>query len=187
VTHTHASSDPAAVVPYDPAWPTIFGAIGARLRQELGSTALRIDHIGSMAVPGLDAKPIVDIQISVASLEPVHSYRPALERAGFTWRADNPERTKRYFRERPGERRTHIHVRRAGSFSEQLALLFRDYLRAHPAPARRYAVEKHRLAHLLATDRQAYVAGKDPVIWEIIRQADAWAQQTGWAPGPSDA
>ena len=179
--------DADRVVPWDPAWPGLFRELGARLRRELGALALRIDHIGSTAVPGLDAKPIVDVQVSVASLEPAGAYRPALERAGLVWRADNPERTKRYFRERPGERRTHVHVRRAGSFSEQLALLFRDYLRADPAWAARYAAEKHRLAHLLTSDRKAYVEGKEPFVWETVRRADGWAQATGWEPGPSDA
>jgi GrpB-like predicted nucleotidyltransferase (UPF0157 family) len=138
-------------------------------------------------VAGLDAKPIIDIQVSVRSLEPVELYRPALERCGLVWRRDNPELTKRYFRESPGARRTHVHVRRAGSFSEQLALLFRDYLRAYPAWAARYAAEKHRLAPLLSTDRQAYVDGKDPFVWETLRRADGWAQTVGWEPGPSDA
>lgn len=176
-----------AVVAYDPAWPETFAALGRKLRQELGDLAVRIDHIGSTAVPGLDAKPIIDVQISVPSLEPVSLYLPALERSGFVWRADNPERTKRYFRETQGARRTHVHVRRAGSFSEQVALLFRDYLRADSEWAARYAAEKHRLAHLLLVDREAYVSGKDPFVWQTIRRADRWAQETGWEPGPSDA
>jgi GrpB-like predicted nucleotidyltransferase (UPF0157 family) len=182
-----SSPDPASVVAHDPEWPALFEAVGGALRRELGDLAARIDHIGSTSVPGLDAKPIIDVQISVESLEPVSAYAPALERAGFLWRSENPELTKRYFREAPGRRRTHVHVRRAGSFSEQLALLFRDYLRADDAWAKRYAAEKHRLAHLLKGDRQAYVDGKDPFVWETIRRADRWAQQVGWQPGPSDA
>lgn len=176
----------ARVVPWDPAWSGLFGEVAGRLRRELGERALRIDHIGSTAVPGLAAKPIVDVQVSVAALEPVDGYRAALERAGFLLRTDNTERTKRYFRERPGERRTHVHVRRAGSFSEQLALLFRDFLRADTAWAERYAREKHRLAPLLSVDRTAYVRGKEPIVWEILRAADGWAQASGWEPGPSD-
>lgn len=79
------------------------------------------------------------IQISVRSLEPVSAYLPRMESLGYIYRADNTERTKRYFRESAGMQRTHIHVREAGSFSEQFALLFRDYLRSHAADARRYA------------------------------------------------
>jgi GrpB-like predicted nucleotidyltransferase (UPF0157 family) len=103
------------------------------------------------------------------------------------FRAENPERTKRYFRESPGQRRTHIHVRRAGSFSEQLALLFRDYVRAHSAEADAYAALKRELAESHRHDRHAYTEAKQPFIWEVIARADAWAQEVGWAPGPSDA
>lgn len=153
----------------------------------MGDVASRIDHIGSTAVAGLDAKPIIDVQISVASLEPVAAYRGGLSRCGFVWREANPELTKRYFRERPGARRTHIHVRRAGSFSEQLALLFRDYLRAHPGRAGEYAALKHDLADRHGSDRSAYQAAKEPFVWETLRLADGWAQAGGWQPAPSDA
>jgi GrpB-like predicted nucleotidyltransferase (UPF0157 family) len=180
-------ADPLIISAYDPVWPELFGQLAGRLRARLGSAALRIDHIGSTAIVGLDAKPIIDVQISVASLEPIDAYRGGVESCGFVWRADNPELTKRYFREKPGHRRTHIHVRAAGSFDEQFSLLFRDYLRAHPERGRAYATLKHQLAPLLRGDRSAYVEAKDPFIWETIRLADDWAQQTGWAPGPSDA
>jgi GrpB-like predicted nucleotidyltransferase (UPF0157 family) len=172
---------------YDPAWQSEFVELGTQLRRALGETALRIDHIGSTAVPGLAAKPIIDVQISVLTLEPVDRYRGAIESCGLAWRADNPELTKRYFREVPPRPRTHVHVRRSGSFDEQLALLFRDYLRAHPERADAYAAVKRSVAHLLLTDRAAYVDAKAPFIWEVIRDADEWAQQSGWEPGPSDA
>jgi len=153
----------------------------------LGAVALRIDHIGSTAVPGLAAKPIIDVQISVASLEQIDAFRLPLEKCGFTWRADNPERTKRYFRERPGNPRTHVHVRRVGSFSEQFALLFRDYLRVHSDAADAYGQQKRELASFLSRDRYAYTDAKAPIVWRVIRDADAWAQSTGWEPGLSDA
>ena len=138
-------------------------------------------------MPALAAKPIIDIQISVASLEPLEAFREPLERLGYVYRADNPERTKRYFREPPGRRRTHVHVRRAGSFSEQWALLFRDYLRAHPAVAAEYEAVKRHLAVRFREDRHGYTDAKAPFLWEVIRQADEWAQAQGWLPGPSDA
>ena len=107
--------------------------------------------------------------------------------AGFVFRRENPELTKRYFREPPGVRRTDIHIRRAGSFSEQFALLFRDYLRRHPERADAYATLKRDLALEHADNRRGYVDAKDPFIWETMRLADAWAQATGWESGPSDA
>jgi GrpB-like predicted nucleotidyltransferase (UPF0157 family) len=178
---------PVEVVAYDPAWPERFAELGRELRAGLGDVALRIDHIGSTAVPGLAAKPVIDVQVSVASFEPLAAYRQPLERLGFVYRADNPERTKRYFREPPGRPRTHVHVRRAGSFSEQWALLFRDYLRAHREVAAEYGALKRRLALRFRDDRKGYTAAKEPFMWEVIRRADGWAQAQGWLPGPSDA
>jgi GrpB-like predicted nucleotidyltransferase (UPF0157 family) len=165
----------------------LFEDLGRRFRVALGDPSIRIDHIGSTAVVGLDAKPIIDVQISVASIDPVDVFRPGLESCGFVWRPDNPELTKRYFREQAGQQRTHVHVRRSGSFSEQLALLFRDYLRTHPECCAAYAAVKHSLAHLLVSDRSKYVDGKEPFIWDSLRRADRWAQDTGWEPGVSDA
>lgn len=178
---------PIEVAAYDPAWPTRFAELGRELRAGLGAVALRIDHIGSTSVPGLAAKPIIDIQVSVADLEPLAAYRLPLEQLGYVYRPGNPERTKRYFREPPGRPRTHVHVRRAGSFSEQWALLFRDYLRAHPEVAAEYESVKRRLAVRYRDDRRGYAAAKEPCSWAIIRRADGWAQAQGWQPGPSDA
>jgi GrpB-like predicted nucleotidyltransferase (UPF0157 family) len=177
------------IVDYDPSWPEEFRVVGTALRASLGDVALRIDHIGSTAVVGLAAKPVVDVQVSVAAFEPLDAFRVPIERAGYVHRAGNTERTKRYFRERPGQRRTHIHVRRAGSFSEQFALLFRDFLRTHPQRAAAYAALKRELAARYpgAAERHLYVEAKEPFTWETMRLADAWAQATGWEPPRSDA
>ncbi|AQZ62917.1 unnamed protein product [[Actinomadura] parvosata subsp. kistnae] len=175
------------VVEYDPAWPAQFAALGTALREALGEVALRIDHIGSTSVPGLAAKPVIDIQISVGSLEPLDVYKVPLQRLGLVHRADNPELTKRYFREAPGSRRTHVHVRDLGSFSQQLPLLFRDFLRAHPVVAAEFAEAKRGCARRFRDDRRAYVAAKEPLVWDIVRRADSWAQSVGWRSAPSDA
>jgi GrpB-like predicted nucleotidyltransferase (UPF0157 family) len=167
------------IVHYDAQWPLRFAEVGRALRSALDDVALRIDHIGSTAVLDLSAKPVIDIQISAAALEPVAPFREPLERLGFVYRADNAERTKRYFREPPGQPRTHIHVRRAGSFSEQFPLLFRDYLRTHADEARAYGTLKRRLAQQFRRDRIAYTDAKVPFFWEVIRRADSWAQQSG--------
>lgn len=179
--------DPVIIAAYDPRWPELFSELGTALREALGETAMRIDHIGSTAVPGLDAKPVIDIQISVASFEPLDAYRVPIESLGFVHRADNPDLTKRYFREVPGKRRTHIHVRRAGSWAEQSVLLFRDYMRTHEEDARRYAEMKRRLADQYGDDRYGYTDAKAPFIWETMARANTWSQQIGWEPGPSDA
>jgi GrpB-like predicted nucleotidyltransferase (UPF0157 family) len=163
------AKDPILIVPYDPTWPLIFEKQASELRNALGSVALRIDHIGSTSVPQLAAKPVIDIQISVADFEPLDAYRVPLERLGYMFRADNPELTKRYFRESPGQRRSHIHVRRAGSFSEQLALLFRDFVRVHPEVAAQYAQLKINLAQQYRDDREAYTDAKHTQPLELYK------------------
>jgi GrpB-like predicted nucleotidyltransferase (UPF0157 family) len=175
------------IVGYDPAWPERFARLGRDLRAALDDVALRIDHIGSTSIPGLAAKPVLDVQISVAAFDRLEAFKAPLEELGYVYRAGNAERTKRYFREPPGSPRTHIHVRRAGSFSEQFALLFRDYLRVTPQVVAEYETLKRRLAETHRDDRRAYTEAKVPFFWEAIRQADEWAQRQGWIPGPSDA
>ena len=179
-------ADKLVIVPYDPEWPLLFSQLGSRLREALGPTALRIDHIGSTSIMDLAAKPILDVQISVAEFDPLDLYRLPLEKLGYVFRAANPELTKRYFREQPGEQRTHIHVRRAGSWAEQFALLFRDYMRGHDEDVQAYAKLKYDLAEKYQTDRHRYTDAKEPWIWEIMKKADRWSQETGWEPGPTD-
>lgn len=114
-----------------------------------------------------DANPIIDIRISVHGFDNEQSYKESIENLGFALRSDNPDLTKRYFRELPGRRRTHIHVRSAGSFTEQMTLLFRDDLRRHPEDGQKYAREKRRLMELFKHDRSKYVEGKGPIVWEF--------------------
>lgn len=178
--------EPIIIVPYNPEWPERFREIGKRIRMEMGDTAIRIDHIGSTSVPDLAAKPVIDIQISVRSFETIEQLVVPLERCGFQWRHDNPDLSKRYFRESPGQPRTHIHVRRAGSWAEQIALLFRDYLRRHPDACKDYADLKYKLAAAFKGAREEYVEAKSPLIWSIQQKADRWSQSTGWIPGESD-
>lgn len=193
-------ADPIEIVPYRDAWVEEFRTVARRLREGLGDVALRIDHIGSTAVPGLAAKDVIDVQVTVASLEPVGLIRVGLARAEFVLRDDigddhrppgetGPEEDwlKRYAREAPGEKRTHIHIRQQGRRNQRYALLFRDYLRAHPHMAEAYARLKCRIAEYHRGDRDAYVEIKDPAVDLIALPAEEWAERTGWAPGPSDA
>ncbi len=179
--------EPIVIVDPDPGWSNEFRTIGRRLREALGPTALRIDHVGSTAVPGLDAKPVIDLQISVADLEPEGPYRAPLEQLGFEFDPANPDRSKRFFRAPLGSRRIHVHVRRVGSFDEQLNLLFRDFLRAHESARLEYADAKRALAERFRADREAYVRAKEPVVWSLLRRAHDWMEAVGWSPGPSDA
>jgi GrpB-like predicted nucleotidyltransferase (UPF0157 family) len=185
------------IVPYREGWPGEFREIAGKMRGTLGDHALRIDHIGSTAVPGLPAKDVIDIQITVAALvEPV---RAALASIRYSRREDitgdhcPPDRaeaegewTKWYFSAPAGQRRTNTHVRVSGRGNQRFALLFRDYLRAHPASAAAYAELKRRLAANLA-DPDTYPDVKDPAVDLIYLAAEAWAETRQWQPGPSDA
>jgi GrpB-like predicted nucleotidyltransferase (UPF0157 family) len=182
-----SSEDPIVIVSADPLWPEKFREIASRLRGVLGDLALRIDHVGSTAVPALDAKPVIDIQISVASLIPEESFRTPLESIGFVFHAANADRAKRFFRESAATRRTHVHVRHVGSFDEQLNLLLRDYLRTHEDARGEYARVKWELARRFRDDREGYVHAKEPIVWSLLLKAHDWLEETGWSPGQSDA
>jgi GrpB-like predicted nucleotidyltransferase (UPF0157 family) len=175
------------VLDWRPEWGEIFKALGTELRLALGPAALRIDHIGSTAIPGMAAKPIIDVQISVVDLSTFSDFADPLARLGYRFRKDNPELTKRYFREPLGTRRTHIHVRERGGWHEQWALLFRDYMRSNAGEHRAYAELKRHLAAVYPRDMEAYTTGKVELLWQIIQRADHWAKDTGWKVGHSDS
>ena len=180
-------TQPIEIHEYSVEWAQEFLRIGRELRLALSDVAIRIDHIGSTSVPGLAAKPVIDLQISIPALEPLEAFLNPIESLGYVWRSENPDLTKRYFRERPHARRTHIHVRKSGSWRGLHALLFRDYLRSHAVARDRYADVKRELAAKYRNEREKYTDAKNPIIWEITIEADRWAANTGWEPGPSDA
>ena len=187
-----------SIQPSDTRWPAAFQTIGASLRAALGDQALRIDHIGSTAVPGLAAKDVIDVQVTVATLDSA-ALSTALAPLGYTLlphvtgdhlppgRAAVPEEwAKLYFRPPPGQRPTHLHIRQAGRANQRYALLFRDYLRADPGAAAAYGQIKLALARLHPNDLDAYYDVKDPVCDLIIAAAELWATASGYTPGPSD-
>lgn len=174
--------DPVEVVGYDPGWPERFRDWSVRLARELGAVASRIDHVGSTAVPGLAAKPIIDVQVSVPDVEDEAAYVPAIERAGVAFRAREPEH--RYFRpagDRP--RDVQVHVGGAGSTWERTHLLFRDFLRADTATRDGYARLKRQLADRYREDRIAYNEAKTNFILDAMSRAEAWAVDHGWHVG----
>jgi GrpB-like predicted nucleotidyltransferase (UPF0157 family) len=171
--------DPVVVVPADPEWHARFERCRRRIADALGPAALRIDHVGSTAVPGLAAKPVIDVQISVAVLTDEAAYAPALAALGWPLRLREPE--QRFFREPAGLRRTtHVHVCEASSRWEWRHLLFRDYLRTHPARAAEYGALKVALAERYREDRVSYTEAKGPFIDETTALAETWAKETGW-------
>jgi GrpB-like predicted nucleotidyltransferase (UPF0157 family) len=184
------------IVPYRNRWPAEFSNIAARLRAGLGDLALRIDHIGSTSVPGLAAKDVIDIQITVAALDP--RAEAAMRALGYDRSpviagdhrppdAEGPDADwdKWFFVAPAKQRRTHTHMRALGRPNQRYALLFRDFLRAHPKTAEAYARLKRLLAENLA-DPDAYPDVKDPAVDLIYFAAEDWAVQSRWQPAPSD-
>lgn len=174
-------SDPIVVEEYDPRWPSRFLAWRNRLATELGPVAVRIEHIGSTAVPGLAAKPVVDILVAVPDVEDEAAFVPAIERAGVALRSR--EVGHRYFRpagHRP--RDVQVHVWSSGSEGERSHLLFRDFLRADRETRDAYAALKRSLAQRYRDDRIAYNEGKTAFILDATERAEAWATRSGWAP-----
>jgi GrpB-like predicted nucleotidyltransferase (UPF0157 family) len=186
------------IVPYDEDWPREFAEIAGPLRVALGEVALRIDHIGSTSVPGLAAKDVIDMQVTVQDFDvPLEALLSSL---GYIRRLDingdhlpplviglASEWEKRYFQPPEGQRPSHLHVRAHGRANQRYALLFRDYLRTHPVAAGAYAEIKHALARYHPEDWDAYYDIKDPVCDMIWSAAEEWARMTDWEPGPSDA
>jgi GrpB-like predicted nucleotidyltransferase (UPF0157 family) len=174
--------DPVEVVPYDPAWAGIFARWRERLAATLGPVAVRIEHVGSTAVEGLAAKPVVDVMVCVPDVEDEAAFMPAIERLGVPLRSR--ETAHRYFRPVPPDpREVQIHVWQAGSDGERVHLLFRDYLRAHPAARDAYAAMKSEAAGRYRHDRIAYNEAKSEHILDALEAAERWAAATGWKPG----
>lgn len=168
------------LVPYDPGWPARFETERRRIEAALGPVARRVDHVGSTAVPGLSAKPIIDVDVSVADADDEAGYLPALERAGYRLRVREPGH--RMVRTPTVD--VHVHVCSAGSDWERRHLLFRDRLRADPHDRAAYAALKAHLAAREWPDMNAYAAAKGGLIAEITRRAEAWAERVGWNGTP---
>jgi GrpB-like predicted nucleotidyltransferase (UPF0157 family) len=181
------------IQPYSEQWARDFARLARRIRSALGERALRIDHIGSTAVPGLAAKDRIDVQVAVTDLSDANP----LGAAGFVeigpcedhcppgMEAVSEDWQKRFFQTGDDERAANIHVRVEGRANQRYALLFRDYLREHAAAVSAYAELKRRLAAELR-DVGRYADVKDSACDLIMAAAEDWAVATSWRPGPSD-
>ena len=161
---------------YDPRWPLEFEAERARIAGALGALALRIDHNGSTAVPGLAAKPIIDVQVSVERLQPLDSYGSGLSRIEYV-HVPHPDDSFCPFFHRPAvwPHTHHVHVVEAGGEEERRTLAFRDYLREHPDVAGEYAELKRCLAARHVGDspaaREAYAVAKTEFVLDVVTRA----------------
>jgi dephospho-CoA kinase len=193
------------LVPYETSRPDQAGRIAARLNTACGHRAVRIDHIGSTAVPGMDAKDVIDVQVTVASLDAADGLAEALTSAGYVRMPVTADMSKPDARSTvtdfdhtnseslwhkrlhcsadPG-RPTNVHVRVDGWPNQQFALLFVDWLAANPDAQKQYLAVKREAEHAGAPDDHIadYVAAKEPWFSDAYRQAWDWADATGWRP-----
>ena len=163
------------IEPYHPAWPELFKAQASIIARALGGTALAIEHIGSTSVPGLAAKPIIDILLVVASSADEGAYAPELVAAGYVLRVREPDwHEHRMFR--TPQRDVHVHVLSRGSSEIDRFLMFRDRLRWSPSDLALYEQAKRRLAQRDWPDMNAYADAKSEVVEAILARAQSDGQ-----------
>jgi GrpB-like predicted nucleotidyltransferase (UPF0157 family) len=159
------------VVDHDERWVQDFEDIRSRLWPAVAHVAVAVEHVGSTAVPGLAAKPVIDVDVVVADAADVPAAITALESLGHAHQGELGVPGREAFSMLPGLPDHHLYVVVQGSPPHRDHVDLRDHLRAHPEAARRYAAEKRRLAPLLATDREAYVRGKAWLVEELLAAA----------------
>ena len=158
------------VVDYDPHWPELFCLEAARIRTALGERALQIEHTGSTSVPGLAAKPVIDIVLVVADSADESAYAPSLEAAGYALRIREPDWYQHRMFNGP-ETDLNLHVFSRGCPEVDRVLLFRNWLRDNAADRDLYARTKVALARMVWKDIQSYADAKTAVIEEILARA----------------
>lgn len=171
-------AEPVYVVPYNPLWPSLFSLERSRVEAVVGHWVETIEHVGSTAVPGLDAKPVIDLMVGVRNIWDADRCIRPLEEVGYSYWAEdsaldhhrlfvrfvNPEWTYR----------THnLHVVEVGDEYWENRLLFRDHLRSHPETAEEYALLKRDLAGRFRDDREAYTEAKTGFISRVVERAKA--------------
>lgn len=167
--------DKVFLLDYDPRWPDLYEEERAKIAGTLADLVVDIHHIGSTSVPGLAAKPVIDILVGVKHLDLTSTHMAEMTAVGYEYRGDAGISGRLFFRK--GIPRTHhVHVVRYGDEIWDNHLLFRDYLQAHPGEARRYAELKRQLASSYKYDRARYTESKSPFITSVLSRARAWAR-----------
>lgn len=163
------------VVPYDPTWVQAYQHEAAKIGALFGDELLATHHIGSTSIPGLSAKPVIDIMPVVRDITRVEAFNPGMIALGYEPRGENGIPGRRYFVKGGDAHRTHhVHVYEPDHPEVARHLDFRDYLIAHPDEAAAYGRLKAELAERFRNDILAYIDGKDAFIKEILRKAQDW-------------
>ncbi|MFW9932548.1 MAG: GrpB family protein [Candidatus Thorarchaeota archaeon] len=162
------------VVPYNSEWPIMFEQEKKVLQAILSDLLVEIHHIGSTAIPGISAKPVIDILPVVKEIVKVDEMTKEFERYGYEGRGEFGLPGRRYFTKGKSERTHHIHIYERGNPEVIRHLAFRDYMIAHPLEAKAYSELKEKLAKEFANDRDSYIDGKEEFVKERERRALLW-------------
>jgi GrpB-like predicted nucleotidyltransferase (UPF0157 family) len=165
---SHRRAEPVEVVEYDRSWPEDFERLKARALDALGELAVRIEHVGSTAVPGLAAKPVVDLYVVLDRAESLPEAISRLERLGYVLEGDLGVPGRGGLGWAPGERRHHLYLCDPEHAGLDDLIRFRDHLRRHPEDAARYGELKPKLAVEHRDDRDAYADGKRSFIEQLL-------------------
>jgi GrpB-like predicted nucleotidyltransferase (UPF0157 family) len=174
-------SFPLTIEPHRECWARDFATEASRIASALGPALVALHHIGSTAIPGLHAKPIIDMLGEAQSLEGIDARQGAMESLGYEAMGEFGLLGRRYFRKNNGAgvRTHHVHAFIAGSPGLVRHLAFRDFLRCHPRVAREYGALKLRLVESCGGDLEAYIAGKDAFVKDVERRALEWYGRRG--------
>ncbi|AIF42851.1 GrpB family protein [Virgibacillus sp. SK37] len=166
------------VCSYNPAWADRFNEEAVKLQQIFGDLLQHIYHIGSTSVPGLKAKPIIDIMPVVKDIEKVDSYNEGMQRIGYEPMGEYGIPRRRFFRKGGEDRTHHVHIFEIDSPEAIRHLAFRDYLRVNPAISESYGNLKQHLATQFPTDMERYIEGKNDFVKEIEAKAVKWYKES---------
>ena len=165
-------SEPVRIKPYDPGWPEKFEQERSALEEVLGADVTGgIHHIGSTAIPGLDAKPVIDILVGVRDLESARAYIEPLKALSYVYAPYRSDTEAWFCKPHPARRTHHLHLVPTGSGRFRADLTFRNYLRAHPEVAAEYLGLKRKLAAEFEHDREAYTRSKAQFVREVVQRA----------------
>jgi NAD-dependent deacetylase len=165
---------PAFVVDYDPEWPRLYEQEAERIREALSNSVVEIEHMGSTAVPGLGAKPIIDISVGLRTLDLDRGQIAGMELIGYEYLGEFGIPGRLFFRKGGGQRTHHVHAVEWGGTHWRRQQAFREYLRAHPDEARLYEDEKRRLVEETSGDWYLYWERKQPFVEEVFARAWKW-------------
>jgi GrpB-like predicted nucleotidyltransferase (UPF0157 family) len=166
------------VTTYNPQWVAMFEEEANKLREIFGSEIIEIHHIGSTSVPGLKAKPIIDIMPVVRDINRIDEFNAAMIAIGYEPKGENGISGRRYFQKGGDNRTHHVHIYESGNPEIERHLAFRDYLREHQEVAKTYGDLKEKLAKQFPYDIESYIKGKEQLVLEIQRKSISWYRST---------